>query len=348
MELRMMIKRINRKYCSKWRVALPAVLLSALPMSFVSCIDEDLSRCGVNYSIDYRLELSASLRLVLDEQLTTPAEQQLAAALRADLANVMSERAAVMDLSFFTVEDGNLMQHQTAEPDANSLSMTVYMNRGNYHNIALAATQHETAVSIDNTTKYSGISLHQEDADTVDAHHSAIYMGYEMLTVDNASNHFYVPLYMINSVPVLVINPGSSPATIIEAYTRRTASGITCADSTFTYDRPAVVRTSRTDGGGLVAYHSVCFPSKDTSDTRAEGDITEAEGSIWEMDVYTRMPDGKYVKSTLYIKDPLKAGEMQVIKVKLDDDGRVVSDNPEVGVSVELDWKPGGDFDIEI
>ena len=58
--------------------------------------------------------------------------------------------------------------------------------------------------------------------------------------------------------------------------------------------------------------------------------------------------DGKYVKNTLYMKNPLKAGEMQVIKVKLNDEGGVVTENPEVGVSVELDWKPGGDFDIEI
>ncbi len=344
----MMIKRKNKNCCSRWRVAVPTLLLAATSLSLVSCIDEDLSRCGVNYSIDYQLELSTSLRLTLDQQLTTPAEQQLAAALKADMADIMSERAAVMDLSFFTVGDGSLTQHQTVEPDANSLLMTVYMNLGDYHNIALAATKKNVGISIDNPAMYSGISLAQETADTVDAHHAAIYMGYELLKVDDVSSRFYVPLYMLNSVPVLVINPNNSPATIIEAYTRRTASGVTCADSTFMYDHSAVVRTLRTDGGGLVAYHSVCFPSKDTSDTRAEGNITEAEGSIWEMDVYTRMPDGKYVKNTLYIKDPLKAGEMQVIKVKLDDDGRVISDTPEVGVSVELDWKPGGDFDIEI
>lgn len=342
----MMIK--CRKKCTRWLRSLPAWLLSALPLFFVSCIDEDLSRCGVNYIIDYRLELSASLRLTLDEELTTPAEQELAAALRQDLADVMSERAAVMDLSFFTVDGGSLTQHQTVEPDASSLSMTVYMNRGNYYNIALAATRQEPSVSIANSTEYRSINLQQEAADTVDAHRAAIYMGYELLQVDEASNHFYVPLYMVNSVPVLVVDPNGSPAETVAAYTRRTASGIVCSDSTFTYDHSAVVRTLRTDGGGLVAYHSVCFPSTDASTSRAGSDITESEGSLWEMDLYTRMPDGEYVKNTLYIKDPLRAGEMQVIKVRLDDEGRVVTDNPEVGVSVELDWKPGGDFDIEM
>lgn len=344
----MMIKRKNNKYSPKWHTVLSALILSALPLSFVSCIDEDLSRCGVNYSIDYRIELSASLRLTLDQQLTAPAEQQLAVALRKDLADVMSERAAVMDLLFFMVDGGSLTKHQTEEPDANSLSMTVYMNRGDYHNIALATTHKNVGVSIYDQSTYSGIRLLQESGDTIDAHQAAIYMGYELLEMDETSNRFYVPLYMINSVPVLVVDPDGSPAVTVAAYTRRTASGIVCSDSTFTYDHSAVMRTLRTDGGGLVAYHSVCFPSTDTSTSRIGSDITEEEGSLWEMDLYTRMPDGEYVKNTLYIKDPLRAGEMQIIKVKLDDEGRVVTDNPEVGVSVELDWKPGGDFDIEV
>lgn len=342
-----MIKRRTKKYSSRWNMAMAALAMTALPMSFVSCIDEDLSRCGVNYAVDYRLELSASMRLTLDEQLTTPAEQQLAAVLKTDLAYVMTNRAAVMDLSFFTSADGNLTYHQSVEPDASSLSMTIYMNRGSYHNIALATTRANPAVGIYGQQKYWEMELAQADADTVDSHRAAIYRGQSDISVDSESDHFYVPLYMLNSVPVLVVNPATSPATTVAAYVHRTASGVNCADSTFIFRRRSVVRTSRTDGGGLISYHAVCFPSENAPETKV-GDITAAEGSIWEMDLYTRMPDGKYVKNTLYVKDALKAGEMQVVKVQLDDDGRAVTDNPEVGVSVELDWKPGGDFDIEI
>lgn len=264
------------------------------------------------------------------------------------MTDIMSERAAVMDLSFFTLEDGNLAQHQTVEPDANSLSMTIYMNRGDYHNIALAATHSVSEVTISGASTYTGISLRQAQADTLDSHSAAIYMGYGRMLMDNVSGHFYVPLYMVNSVPVLVVNLNNSPAKALVAYTRRTSSGLHCSDSTFVYDNEAVIRTHRTEGGGLLAFHSVCFPSANTAKSRATDDPTVAEGSIWEMDLITQMPDGKYVKNTLYMKNPLKAGEMQVIKVKLNDEGGVVTENPEVGVSVELDWKPGGDFDIEI
>lgn len=324
------------------------LLLACVPLAFASCIDEDLSECGVDYAIDYRLELSTSLRLSLDQELVTPAEQQLAGALKSALSDIITDKAKVVDLSFFTFGSGKLTKHQNLMPDANSLSLTVYMARGDYHNIALAATQKEDEVHIDGASTFSGINLRQMEADTVDAHSAALYMGYEQLLIDQASSRFYVPLYMQNAVPVLVVNPNNSPARLLSAYTRRTASGLQCADSTFVYDHSAVMRTRRVDGGGLTAYYTVCFPSANTVISRAADDPTEAEGSIWEMDVYTQLPDNKYVKNTLYMKNPLKAGELQVIKVKLTDEGELVSDNPEVGVSVELDWKPGGDYEVEI
>lgn len=343
----MMIKQTDRMFTLiRWRAVL---LLSAMSLALTSCINEDLSDCGSSNAIEYRLELSASLRLSLDEQLTTPAEKQLCAALKSDMTDIMTDKAKIMDLSFFNYSGGNVAKHISIQPDANSLSLTVYMDRGDYHNIALAATHEINEVAISGASAYSGISLRQVASDTLDAHSAAIYMGYCRMAIDNESGHYYVPLYMQNSVPVLVVNPAASPAKTIAAYTRRTSSGIHCADSTFVYDREAVMRTLRTEGGGLTAFHSVCFPSADTPVSRVTDDNpTESEGGIWEMDLYTKLPDGKYVKNTLYVKEPLKAGEMKIIKVKLTDDGRVVSDNPEVGVSVELDWKPGGDFDLEI
>lgn len=340
-----MIKQCKKsRLWGNWRMVLGAALL---PWALTSCIDEDLSDCGKDYAIEYRLQLSASLRMSLDEQLTTPVEQQLASALKADLADIMTDKAKVMDLSFFKFDDGSVARHMSMEPDASSLAVTVYMDKGAYHNIALAATHSIDEVSISGASSYSAISLRQMPADTLDAHSAAIYMGYCMMNVDE-SGRFYVPLYMMNAVPVLVVNPAGSPAKAVAAYTRGVSAGLLCADSTFVGNNRTVIRTHITEGGGLKAFHTVCFPSADIPVVRNADDPTESAGSIWEMDLYTQLPDGKYVKNTLYMKNPLKAGEMQVIKVKLTDSGEVVSDNPEVGVSVELDWKPGGDHDIEM
>ena len=141
------------------------LLLACVPLAFASCIDEDLSECGVDYAIDYRLELSTSLRLSLDQELVTPAEQQLAEALKSALSDIITDKAKVVDLSFFTFGNGKLTKHQTFNPDANSLSLTVYMDRGDYHNIALAATQQEDEVRIDGASTFFGINLRQVEAD---------------------------------------------------------------------------------------------------------------------------------------------------------------------------------------
>lgn len=322
-----------------------AVLASVV--LFTSCIDEDLSDCGLDYAIDYKMQLSLSLQDELDKEFVTADERVLAEMLREDLDDVLSDRAQQLDLSFYDVDDETLSKHSTMTPNANQLSATFYMDKGNYHNIALASTSTEEEMNILGHSDYSSLGLHHPEADTVDAHVSALYMGYEQLTVENQSGRFFVPLYMQNSVPVLVVNKNNSPARTIGAYVCSTAHGLMCADSVFVYENSPVVRTICNDAGNLVAYHSVCFPSVDEAEMRSGG-TSDSEGSLWEMELYTQLPDGKYVKNILYMKEPLQAGMMKVIKVKLTDEGEVVSDNPEVGVSVELDWKPGGDFDIEM
>lgn len=74
----------------------------------------------------------------------------------------------------------------------------------------------------------------------------------------------------------------------------------------------------------------------------ADGKARQTDKSgIWEIDVYTKNKEGKYTKNDLHIRRPAEAGSLMVIKATLTDDGRVLCDDPEIGVSVELDWKPG-------
>lgn len=336
-------QRTDRKHWRRLAGSMAVLLLLA-----TGCIDEDLSKCGVDYAIDYQLELSLSLQTELDEQMTTPAEQLLADEIRTNLETYMTNRAHSMSLSFFDGSNGDLKEHQLAHPNASQLSMTLYITPGDYHNVALASTDAEEIVSINSASSYNSIHLRHTDADTVDAHSSAIYMGYEYLTQDAQDRQYHVTLYMQNAIPVLVVDPGNSPAKPVAAYVRRTANGLICADNTFLYDSPAVVRTDHSEAAGLTAYHTACFPSSDEAVATRDNDLSVAEGSLWEMDLYTQLPDETYVKNTLYLKESLQAGQLKVIKVKLNDKGEAVSNNPEVGVSVELDWKPGGDFDIEI
>lgn len=321
-----------------------AVLTLSLLLA-TGCIDEDLSRCGVDYAVDYRLELSPSLQHTLDTAFTTPGGKALATSLRSDLGDVLGSNARVLDLSFFNASNGQLRKHDRTNPDASTASVTVYMNRSSYYNVALAATGNVGGrVSIDDADTYAGIRLRQAAADTADAYSPAIYMGLELLAPPEGSTRYFVPLYMVNSVPVLVVETAGTTAQVEAVYVRGVATGLRCSDSTFTFTKPSVVSTRLTNKGTLRAYHCVCFPSQGEAATgRADTDATNA---LWQIDVYTRMATGQDVKNTLNISEPLRAGEMEIIKAVLRDDGSITTDMPEVGVSVEIGWNEGSDIEV--
>ena len=339
------------KYRKFFCVAL--VLIVLLP---VGCIDEDLSDCvGVypgcgcdtEYTIDYNMELALSLNLMLDDSLTTSREQELAAVLRNDLQDILSNRARSLDLSFFATPEGELAEQQHLDTDTNRLTLSLSLPSMVYEHIAVAATAREESVKLTGTTAHHDLCLRHSGGDTLDCHRSAFYSGTAHLDVNGEKNSFYVPLYMQNAVAILVIDPTGSPAEVKDTYLRGSACGFACADSTFLFDSENVIRHHRSEGGGLIAYHAVCFPSRDEPLVRA---AEQGSASLWEMDVYTQLPDGSYVKNTLSMRTPLEAGCMRIIKVSLDKNGEIVNNkaNADVGVSVTLDWKPGGDYDIEM
>ena len=54
---------------------------------------------------------------------------------------------------------------------------------------------------------------------------------------------------------------------------------------------------------------------------------------------------GSITETVMRIKQPLRAGQLKIIKGRVNENGVVVPDNPEVSTSVTLDWKEG--LDIE-
>jgi hypothetical protein len=64
--------------------------------------------------------------------------------------------------------------------------------------------------------------------------------------------------------------------------------------------------------------------------------------------VYLTKSDGKVTETVLDIEEPLKAGDLRIIKGELDDDGAVRPYNSTVGVSVTLDWNDAGHHDIDL
>ena len=57
---------------------------------------------------------------------------------------------------------------------------------------------------------------------------------------------------------------------------------------------------------------------------------------------------GKTTRNVLSIREPLAAGEPKILKASISENGEIIYEGTEVSVTVSLDWKPGGDHDIEI
>ena len=74
----------------------------------------------------------------------------------------------------------------------------------------------------------------------------------------------------------------------------------------------------------------------------------ESEDSYWTIQLYVTLPDGSITENLLYVREPLKAGELKVVKVRLKEQGEVEAVSVDVGVSVTLDWKPGGEYHPEL
>ena len=96
----------------------------------------------------------------------------------------------------------------------------------------------------------------------------------------------------------------------------------------------------QTQPQGYRMLYATTLPSPDN----AQGN---PDDGIWQVKVYVTM-DGKITENVLHVGEPLPVGKVKIIKGVIKDDGSVSTESPEVGVSVTLDWKPGGDHDVEM
>ena len=69
-------------------------------------------------------------------------------------------------------------------------------------------------------------------------------------------------------------------------------------------------------------------------------------GTYYQAKVYVDMPDGTTTETVLSLYEPLKAGQLKIVRLELQTDGSVVpTQGSEIGASVTLDWKEGSTID---
>lgn len=340
------------------------LFLTALAATtLTSCIDEDLSECGKDYKVRYTVQLRTNITTEIDAELTTQLEQRFGVDLRTTLGDIFTDRARDLDLSFYT-DDERLAQHDTHQMDASQASYTIFLPVRKYENLALANTAQEPDVATEQLETLHSMRLAQpENVDTLDSHAIGLFSARQAMEIEDHDQEFNVNLYMQNCTACLVLDPRGVAISDVSGCVVGLASSFNVSDSIYNFDHsvPIRARQLRATDNRLIGLHATGFPSRDHLDepsaqmlaangTAKDADAAKAaeEKSLWQIKVYVRLSTGSTTENTLYIREPLRAGQLRIIKAVIRDDGGITVDTQNVGVSVKLDWKPGGEHDIEI
>ncbi len=322
------------------RQLFPWVAAALMAVASTSCIDEDMSECGKDYVINYQVQLHTNMQAEINSELAAPEEQPVARRLEQALGGIFSDMAYDLDINFY-VNHAQTYQ-RTHYINASNASFTIYMKAENYRHLAWVNVAENPMLSVSGQETDQQTYIANAPNDTIDGHSRGLFAARKDMAVQSESYTFTVPLYMQNDATALVIDRNGVEADDIKAYVVGLANGFSVNDSVYHHNRTTAVRTTRFDEGRYTCLHTAGFPSLDRMKTKAD----DTDG-IWSYHVYVTS-DGKITETKLYIREPLKASQLKIVKVKLEPDGSLTTEDPEVGVSVELDWKPGGDYEIEI
>jgi hypothetical protein len=315
-------------------------------------IDDDLSGCGVNTLINYELRLVTKVQMEIDEELSSDVDKPVADALKKWSAPFYSGNAHDLDMSFFSLAGTDeLLEHKSDIINANQKSYTLYIPRKDYRHVAVVNIAQNNNVSLEGGEYASTIRVVQRTADTLDSHNTAVYtarLPMHMTDVDTNLT-FNVHLYMVNCGVALVLSDdGSTIPTMRGMVLNGTATGFSINDSTFTYTKSTPIRAEKVMDR---CYAVLSLPSPDAPSSAAGSRRVAAsdDSALWDVQVYTDMPDGTVTETKLSFPYALQAGTLEIIKVQMQDDGSVVVvGNAEVGITVTLDWKEGDEHEVEL
>lgn len=330
------------------------VLLSAVwLMAGCSVIDDDLSNCPPDeqqYKMDYQLRLVTNMTTELQTQLTTMTELSVAGVLETHLENIFSDFAHDVDLSFYDTEGKmDRLQHDQHIMDANQSSYTLTLPMRKYMHLAVANITDNAVVDLVDDQLGTTSMLQQTTPGSngiLPSHTTGLFTARQPMEVlSGVDQTFNVRLYMANCAATLVLNPKGYSYKDLKVYATGFANDFLIKDSTYVYESTSTLIEAKpveTDND-LLCFCTVNFPSRDAAPASVS---KRAAGTpLWQFKVYLTKNDGTVTETILNIEEPLKAGDLRIIKGELDDDGAVRPYNSTVGVSVTLDWNNGGQYD---
>ena len=325
------------------RTYLSLLIAAVLLLPGCRLVDEDLSDCGGEIRINYELRLISNMQIELETVLNEETDVEIAEALRDYLKYIFSDMARDVDLSFYSPEgDMPRKVHINETIDANQAQYTVYLPEQEYVHTCVANMEGIGPVSLMDTLYCKDSKLLLDEGGEIPCQETGVFTSrIDIKISDDGDQTFYSYLYMANAATVLLLDISEAGQIgEIEVATTGFADRFDIADSTYHFTTNYYVKPNRLplEDGNRLCFVSINFPSRD---------VAEGDDYIWKWYVRVRMPDGTITETILGIAEPLKAGDLKIIKAKILDNGVAYVEDPVVGMSVTLDWNEAGEHNID-
>ncbi len=326
------------------------ILFICVCASACCIIDDDLSDCGVDMLLNYQLQLHTEMSVQLQTELLSEAEQPVRKALEQWLSPIFTDKAKDIDLRFYSAQEDVIKHEIKEEINDNRTSYTIYLPKESYMHLALANVADNRQVQLFGGEHSSTMELRLTESEDVGSAATGVFTARLPMDVNDSSTHFDVHLYMITAAVALVVDPSECPDLVsLNGRVLGTANRFSVRDSVFSYTGSHAIQMDDIfkNGTGARAEKAAAEPIQRLC-LAAVGLPTQDDKS-WTVKATATLSDNRHTTTTLTVDESLKAGTLRIIKCKLNKKGELQpSANSEVGATVELDWKEGGDHEIDI
>lgn len=326
-----------------------AIMLLLL-VSSCSYIDDHASDCpccdnGTAVNVDYNIRVVSNISVQINDQLKAETDAEVRDYLSGRYVNPTINSKASL---FFYPKSGGAPTSIDAQMDHNTISVSLRLSAQQYRHIT--AIGMSKTVQLKDSDADSTLCLQQIPGDTLGGHEQPLYTGRLDMTIENnVSQNFEVNLYRADAdVAVLVTKKGTFKD--VKVYLTDLANGFNINDSTYTFTSNPLIRTEAqaVPKSDVTAYTATVFPSRDSAPGTIDPDVPAAKGAVWRVIVMATLPDNTVTRSVLYVRKPLRAGDLRIFRLLISTDGAAEVSAADVGASVTLDWKKGGEYNPEI
>ncbi len=323
-----------------------------------SLIDDDLSSCGFDYKMHYKMCQPTDIQEVLDYNLPAAADKPAREAIHKKMAPIFSDIADDLDLAFYQKEDDACTYHSNQTVNSNEADFTFYLPVVDYNHLATANTgANQIAIMSDTASSASARLALSTSETTVGNHQTGIYSGRLPIAVADTAGQptLEVDLYMVNSAVALVIDSAGRTVKDVSVKLYGTADGFMLYDSIYTFDKAIVVEAEEipvegspaTTGNGIRKRSPQNVEATSVVKHICYGMISFPAAKGWEVKVYVTLEDGSVTETVLSPQFALNASELVVIKTIMDSEGVIIPvATTEVATTVTLDWKEGSEYEI--